>query len=210
MAEIKFLAGENSVINNLAGSGLGFYGANFGQSVAVGEWQQTTFITNADGTSQGPACDNIRFANQGSGYVNSQTSGVPLRYIPNVNATLNIRFEHDTPVKTQNVKVYVHDRTSIDNNASGVTTKIAELIHPDPIQNGTGSGNLSWVTFSGVSTQPVTSLPLTASPGSGGHHANGVGDWNDTVHDWYLAISASPDSIGSKDKFGLYVSLEYL
>jgi hypothetical protein len=31
-----------------------------------------------------------------------------------------------------------------------------------------------------------------------------------TRHDWYIALSASPDSIGSKTDFGLYFTLEYL
>jgi len=29
-------------------------------------------------------------------------------------------------------------------------------------------------------------------------------------HDWYVALSASPDSIGSKTQYGLYFTLEYL
>jgi len=31
-----------------------------------------------------------------------------------------------------------------------------------------------------------------------------------TRHDWYVGLSASPDSIGSKTDFGLYFTLEYL
>jgi hypothetical protein len=32
----------------------------------------------------------------------------------------------------------------------------------------------------------------------------------DTHHTWAVALSASPLSIGSKEQYGLYVSLEYL
>ena len=32
----------------------------------------------------------------------------------------------------------------------------------------------------------------------------------DTHHTWSLALSASPLSIGAKDDYGLYVSVEYL
>ena len=55
-------------------------------------------------------------------------------------------------------------------------------------------------------------VPLAQSPGPSGHYA-GDGSANTgqyTQHDWYLAISASPDSIGSKTQYGLYVELEYL
>jgi len=55
-------------------------------------------------------------------------------------------------------------------------------------------------------------VPLAQSPGPSGHYAgNGTANTGQyTQHDWYLAISASPDSIGSKTQYGLYVELEYL
>ena len=51
MATINFYSG-NLHVNNLSGSGLGFYGGGFGYSVQVGAYQDTTFITNGTGTSQ--------------------------------------------------------------------------------------------------------------------------------------------------------------
>ena len=55
-------------------------------------------------------------------------------------------------------------------------------------------------------------VPISDSPGASGNYAhNGTGsEHTATQHDWYLAISASPDSIGSKTQYGLYVELEYL
>jgi hypothetical protein len=41
-------------------------------------------------------------------------------------------------------------------------------------------------------------MPLVASPGTSGFSPNGVGTI-DTQHDWYVALSASPDSVGSKN-----------
>jgi hypothetical protein len=29
-------------------------------------------------------------------------------------------------------------------------------------------------------------------------------------HDWYVALSAEPNTIGSKTQYGLYFTLEYL
>ena len=52
MAEITFGIGSQQ---NIAGSGLGFYGATFGSSVQIGSFQDTTFVTNAAGTAQGPS-----------------------------------------------------------------------------------------------------------------------------------------------------------
>ena len=32
----------------------------------------------------------------------------------------------------------------------------------------------------------------------------------DAQHDWYVALSAEPESIGSKQDYALYFTLEYL
>ncbi len=193
---------------NLNGSGLGFYGPGFANSVNVGEYQQTTFITNGNGTDQGAQVHNIRYLNGASGIIDSATSGVFLTQVPNYLATGNIRFTHSTAVLTQNVKVYIYDRSNINNNASGVTTKFAEVIHPDTVQNNNGSGDTTWLTPNG-SGVVVTMAP---SPGISGLYAgNGSNSLRgDTRHDWYFAISASPDSVGAKTQYGLWCQLEYL
>jgi hypothetical protein len=89
-----------------------------------------------------------------------------------------------------------------------VTTKVCEVIHPDTTQNNTGSGDTTWLTPGGSGVV----VNLAPAPGCSGLYAgNGSnGAWTDTQHDWYLAISASPDSIGSKSLYGLYAYLEYL
>ncbi len=205
MATISFYSGETFSIDNLSGSGLGFYGGGFGQSVEVGSYQDTTFITNGAGTSQGPQVDNIKWLNTASGIINGASSGVPLTSIPNYLASLNVRFTHTSAVRTQNVKLRIYDRSNINNQASGVTCKVAELIHPDLVQNNNGSGSTTWQTPTGSSVI----MSLVASPGMSGLRPNGASTSADQ-HDWYLAISASPDSIGSKTQFAAYVELEYL
>ena len=204
MATISFLAGENFTIANLSGSGLGFYGGGFGYSVNVGEYQDSTFITDSNGTSQGPQVDNIKYQNAQSGIINGASSGINIVNIPNYLGSLNVRFTHSTAVKTQNAKLRIYDRSSINNPASGVTCKVAELVHPSTSQLVTGSGSTVWATPTGSSVV----MSLTASPGISGQRPNGA-NTSATDHDWYFAISASPDSIGSKTQFGLYVELEY-
>lgn len=203
MAEINFYSGSLS-ISNLSGSGLGFYGAGFGYSVAVGSYNDTTFITNGAGTSQGPQCNNVKYMNIGSGIINSASSGVPLVSVPNYLAH-NIRFTHTSAVKTQNAKVYVYDRQSTSNNPSGVLCKFAEIIHPGLTQVPTGSGSTVWQTPTGSSVV----MSLTSSPGLSGLSPNGPST-TDMNHDWYYILSASPSSIGSKTDFGLLFSVEYL
>lgn len=206
MAQISFFAGGGSFqINNVSNSGLGFYGSGFGNSVAVGSYQDTTFITNGAGTTQGQQVNNIKYQNVASGIINSASSGVALTAIPNYLATLNVRFTHSSSVKTQNAKGRVYDRSAINNPASGVTCKVAEVIHPDTVQTNNGSGDTTWLTPAGS----AIIVDFVSSPGTSGIRPNGA-ETTDVQHDWYAAISASPDSIGSKTMFAWYFEVEYL
>ena len=205
-ADIGFYVGDNYG-HRLVGSGLGFYGSGFGQSVAVGAFQDTTYVTNSAGTAQGIQGDNVKWVHPASGQV---AGGVQLllRDIPNDIATLNLRFTFDTAVKAQNAQVRIYDRVTTTRGASGVTTYIAEIIHPNPVQGPTGSGSTGWFVASGTIANQA--FNLYSNPGISGLYNNQVSGRSDTRHDWYLAISASPDSIGSKTLYGLVFSLEYL
>ena len=69
MAEIKFYANilnaGSTEIAHTQGSGLGFYGTSFGISVPVGSQQSSTYVTNADGTSQGAQLNNTAMVTSG-------------------------------------------------------------------------------------------------------------------------------------------------
>ena len=210
MAAINFFSSQSNPIQNTLGSGLGFYGSTgFGASVAVGAYQGKTFITDSNGTVQGAEAWNTRFVNT-SGVSIAEGGDLHILKTPNYQAPLNIRFTHSTAVKVQNAKVYIYDRSNINNNASGVTTKVAEIIHPDVVQTHSGSGDSTWYTPGGSSQ----TVPLANSPGVSGNYAGdgvtAVSSRPDVAHDWFVAISASPDSIGSKTLYGLYCALEYL
>lgn len=205
MALLQFFGGYDDIeINNLSSSGIGFYGNSFGNSVAVGSYQDTTFITNSLGTSQGPQINNIKYINAMSGTINSATSGIQIRCIPNYLATCNIRFTHTSPVVVQNWKLRIYDSSNINNNPSGVTQRVAQVIHPNLTQEMSGSGDITWTIVNGSSVI----MDLDCSPGMSGLYTAGVNS-QDLRHDQYVLLSASPDSIGSK-VYSLYTSLEYL
>ena len=196
---------------DVSGSGLGFFGSlGYGQSVQVGKYQGTTFVTNGAGTTQGPQAGNIKYLNPGSGVIGTASSGVGLQAIPNHQSTINLRFTHSTPVKVQNCELRIFDRINIHSGASGVTTKVAEIIHPSVVQTATGSGDDTWITPAGSGVV----VNLASSPGSSGLFAGDgtsvISTRTDTRHDWYAALSASPDSIGDKTLFGMHFALEYL
>lgn len=210
MATFSFSAGENTNINNLSGSGLGFYGGSFGASIAVGAFNQTTFITNSNGTALGPQADNIKWAHAQSGIVNSSSSPIQLTAIPNYQATLKINFNHATAVQVQNVYLKIYDRTNTASGAIGVDTYTCEIIHPDTTQTNNGSGDTNW-TYHPASPSGSVTLTLANSPGISGLYAgSGNSTRTDTNHDWFIGITATPNSIGSKTQYGLYCQLEYL
>lgn len=207
-AQLKFYGGNGSswVDIDTGGSGIGFFGAaGFGTSVAVGAWQENTYITNGDGSVQGPEITNIQWVHANSGSIDGGAP-IALSGIPNSQG-INIRFTYDSAVRVQNAKLYVYDRNNINRNASGVTTKIAEFIHPALVA-GTpwGSGSTLWQTVNGSGS--VFTM-INVSPGISGLAPQGA-TTTAVRHDWYVGITASPDSIGAKTAYGLFFSLEYL
>jgi hypothetical protein len=195
-----------------ASEGLGFYGdAGFGASVAVGAYQGRTFITNSTGTLEGTEGDNIKYLNAGSGIMGSEGSGIGVDAWPYTQASLMVRFSHTSMVRVQNPEIRIYDRADIATGAVGVTTKMAEIVHPwstkQPHTEGSGINDGKWYTPAGS----ATTMSLSPSPGPTGIFVGaGNSTYSSTVHDWFVGISASPNSIGSKTEYGLYVSLEYL
>ena len=131
----------------------------------------------------------------------------------------------------------IFDRVNKNHPASGVITRACEFIHPATSTSVEGSGDSVWwgsASSTGADAQGAIQgspnpsnrlpagtntvggsgiyVPLSQSPGPSGQHAgDGSGNTRQyTQHDWYVGISASPDSIGSKTQYGLYVALEYL
>jgi len=233
-AEIKFyaniLGGANALIGHTAGSGLGFYGSNFGISVPVGAKQTSTFVTDANGVNQGAQLNNTSAVNTsadpGTTSINGALPAVNNDRVPNYLCPLNVRFTNDTPVRVQNCKLRIFDRNNINNPASGVTTYVYESRHPAVSQtvanlSHRGRSANSWVEFGPVIS--MADMVFTSSPGASGLNTNSS-DTNVNLgyasqdgalhsssrHDWYLALSSEPESIGSKTQYGLYFSVEYL
>ena len=230
------LLGSSTLIDHTSGSGLGFFGGGFGISVPVGQYQDNTFVTNSNGTTSGIKVSNTQYTSisgikHNGTAVTHGTSGTPNYYAP-----LNVRFTHDSGVRVQNCKLRIFDRNDITKQASGVTTQVFELRHPHPIESFNsasgslafrGSDNYSWNDFD--PNEAMSDLAFTSSPGMSGLNTtsddtlpsgapDGYVNWltnagtahDSTRHDWYVALSASPASIGSKTNYGLYFTLEYL
>lgn len=244
MATIKFY-GNLTAVNHASGvyidhanSGIGFFGGDFGLSVPVDSYQDTSYITNSDGTAQAQQLQNTKYSSE-SGVKFNTNNEKDNNVIPNYYAPLNIRFEHDEAVMVKNCQLRIFDRSDITKNASGVTTKVYEVRHPESVEGSNkalshrGTANHAWTEFTHVVDTPneVTPLSFTDSPGESGLNGNSdtdqaaynAGTLDNSIpytfqgaghqslrHDWYAALSASPNEIGSKTDFGLYFTVEYL
>lgn len=155
MASISFEVLDNSNIGSgISGSGLGFYGSGgFGTSVPLLNYQGTTYVTSADGTSQGPSARNVKYRSDlvGSGceITAGNATGV-LHQLNSSEATLVIHFDHSAAVKVQNTQLRIYDRDNIDYPATGVVTKVAEIV------NFGGQNYTGWNTSAGNDFLTVT------------------------------------------------------
>ena len=217
-------------INHGAGSGIGFYGGGYGVSVPVASYQDTTFTTNADGT----AADYMQLHNTKfltSTGVNADGNTIALQNLPNYLAPLNVRFTHSSAVKVQSCKLRIFDRKSINAHASGVETRVFEVRHPSSLQSVAnlahrGRTDNTWLEYDAAENLPgatPTDMTFTSSPGMSGLNAGSTD--TDTAlgysttqgalheaqrHDWYVALSCTPQEIGSKTDYGLYFTVEYV
>lgn len=327
MATIDFQIKYNSSMvagtPSLHGSGVAFFGPTQGSSVQINSYQDSTYISNGDATSVEGQANNNKFidAVYPSGMCTINSTGteytVGLSGIKSMECSVGVRFGHTSAVNTQNCQLRVYDRNNINSPASGVNTKVAEIVnfngstYDNQGSQGVasavvGSGDAFWwgeewpsemcITqnyyenslgtqfYNGLDTDAVVNgdqrlsaagvtdndlsvggsgiiVPLLDSPGSGQRglaeitdNTTGVGvvpglmwpKWSQYVdstkqatlmgsannfgnghatanigntyggtglhthHTWCVALSASPLSLGSKEQYGIYVSLEYL
>ena len=110
----------------------------------------------------------------------------------------------------------LHPSASYSVEGSGDSTWWGSASHTGADAQGTyiGAKNPSARLPDGTNTVGGSGIyiPLAQSPGPSGQYAgNGSANTGQYYqHDWYVGITASPDSIGSKTQYGLYVELEYL
>jgi hypothetical protein len=142
MADIRFRilnqSDGDASLDTLSGSGLAFYGATAGSSVAVGDYQETSYVANGDGSTYKDATNNIQYYTTSSypsgrcvldSVPGSAYTDVGLSGIRSMHSTLGIMFGHTSQVNVQNCQLRIYDRGNINYPASGVNTKVAEIVN---------------------------------------------------------------------------------
>ena len=120
-ASVKFYVGEGYPLDSTTtGSGISFFGTSFGSSIAVGQFNSSTYLTSADGSTNFATCDNNKYIESSGVSVNGGAE-INLLNVPNAETTINIRFEYDSAVQTQNVSFTSYNRSDENVAQTGVT-----------------------------------------------------------------------------------------
>lgn len=141
MAEIRFqLLGNNDgtpSLDTLSGSGMAFFGSTAGSSVQIGAYQDTSYVSNGDGSVFTDASSNVKFQTTStypSGWaVLDAVAGTPydmgVTGVRSMYGSLGIEFGNATECTVQNVQLRIYDRGNVNYPASGVNTKVAEIVN---------------------------------------------------------------------------------
>ena len=169
-----------------------FSGASFGDNITVDAYQDSTNAGNGDpGTDQG-AMNNNKYLTGSTISING--AGSVALNDTNLTAndcTLKVNFSHGSAVAITSARFYSYDGTTVTNEAVGVAAYAFErgVSATAWTQINSDSGNIG-----GDNSGERLSL---ADQGSG------------TSHDYYVAVSASPESFGAKTSFDLGLALTY-
>lgn len=176
---------------------VGFFGsAGAPASVIIGQYQDRTHRTNNTGADLGIMI-NVKF----TGASDAAVSGVAfpnVEDLPGASGTLLMRFRDatDTLVITQNGFLRAIRFVTNEPN-DGLKPLNVDIRGFQAADTHGNAGNSSW-----------TQMSDGAGAGSDLSLANQTGETS--VHDWFIALSASPQAVGTNAAFGFLAQIEFL
>jgi hypothetical protein len=183
--------------NTIGANTLVFSGSDtdLSEAVTVAAWQDGTH--GGDGDPGSDTCGGANHSNNVK-YISSTQfdSGGGTETLNDTNltqdeCTLRIDFTHGSAVVITNARLYAYDGTTVTTEATGVEVQAFEQ----------GEGDTAWTEIN------------DDSDNTGGDNTGERLDLTDsaseTEHTWYVALSASPESVGGKTDFDFGVALTY-
>lgn len=157
----------------------GFFGSAFGVPIEIGQYQEKTFVTDNSGTVNYGELPNVMKVSSNSGVFGSSAAEQSISSIDSSECTLKIIFSSGSAFYLQAVRLIAFD---------GVTETVAPS---GSIVYGVEKGDSNWTLLSG-SNSPLFLTPHTGSA--------------DTVHEYYIGLSATAQATGPSTaiKFRLY------
>lgn len=177
---------------DLAANTIIFGGSSFGANITVGAYQDSTNAGNGDpGTDQG-AMNNVKYLTSSTMSLNGAGSAnITDANLAANDCTLKVNFSHTSAVATTGARLYSYDGTTTTTEAVGVAAYAFER----------GVSATAW-------TQ-INSDSGNIGGDNSGERLALADQSSGTSHDYYVAVSASPESVGAKTSFDLGVALTY-
>lgn len=158
-----------------------FAGAGgFDSKITAGQYNDSTHVESSVGAN-----DSSANAPKNNKYISATevdigAGTVLLSSLTDADAALKINFSDPSAVATESASFYAYDGVTTTAVPTGVTFQAAEI------------GDTNWTNAEGS----AAALSLADQAAA-------------TSHDFFIAISASPESVGLKDAFSLRVELTY-
>ena len=160
---------------------VGFYGATFDTAIEVGEYQTTTHVENVTNVHQ---CTTAHLSNTkylGAALVDINGGGSEdVANILEAECALEINFSDASSVTTTSNTFWADDGTTATAVPTNVTFQALEL------------ADAAWTNAEGS----AAALSITDDTAA-------------TSHDYYIAISVSPEAVGDLEAFRLQIQLTY-
>jgi len=178
MAITVTMKGGDDVTTISGHTRIGFFGTNFGDSIALHDYQSSTFATNVFGTVNSGELPNIRYVSNSPGMGDIGAGSVLISSLPSAQCTLHISFTSGSASRVQNVKLCAY--------SGSYSTDISGSISCGGLHNvtvvGFEHGAANWTVMSGSVS------PLVLTPFSGGSGR--------MTHDYYVGLAAQPRTSG--------------
>lgn len=149
---------------------LAFSDGTFGNPVAVSSYNGGTHVRSSGGADDSSANtpNNVKYVASGTADWGDGTEA--LANMLDSEATLEITIAYDSNITVTDISMYAYDGTTTTNAPSGMTVQMAEV------------GDSAWTQAHGSGS--ALSIADSSTPA--------------TSHDFYVAVSASPTSVGVK------------
>lgn len=170
-------------------------GSDIDIPIEVAAWQDGTHIGTGDpGTDVCTTnhCNNVKYLTSGTMSVNGGGSeDINDTNLAETECTLKINFSHGTAVVITNARLYVFDGTTVTTEGVGIEVQAFER---------------------GVSATAWTEINDDSDSFGGDNSGERLalsGKSSGTSHDWFVALSASAESVGDKTSFDIGFALTY-
>lgn len=161
---------------------LQFAKATFDAPITITEYNDSTHVESSLGAnlSSGNVPKNSKYLTSSTVSINGGSSEA-LSGVTTANCPLKINFSHPTSVITYDAIFYSYNGTTTTSAPTDVTFQAAE------------QGDASWTNAEGSASAVTITNHNTPA----------------TSHDYYILVSASPESVGEKTNFSVRIELTY-